>query len=165
MLKTANVQLKVMNQILDRLIPSDDSHTVIAEGETYSIEVIPENLMTFRVPSKDAPSPARLSVRFNYANEAEGSTGQGDFGAAANGSSQVKKRSIAAAGKDLRIYVSQDEKEPREGRCDATYLSEGTFFVYANNKQAKIFETNNIYVSFYSLKGCSINVTVKFTDP
>ena len=84
MLKTANVQLKVMNQILDRLIPSDDSHTVIAEGETYSIEVIPENLMTFRVPSKDAPSPAKLSVRFNYANEAEGSAGQGDFGAAAS---------------------------------------------------------------------------------
>ena len=164
MLKTANVQLKVMNQILDRLIPSDDSHTVISEGETYSIEVIPENLMTSRIPSKDAPSPAKLSVRFNYANEAEGSNGQSDFGAAASGSSQ-KKRSYAAASKDLRIYVSQDEKEPREGRCDATYLSESIFFVYANNKQAKIFETSNIYVSFYSLKGCSINVTVKFTDP
>lgn len=41
MLKTANVQIKVMNQLLDRLIPSDDSHTVITEGKNYSIEVIP----------------------------------------------------------------------------------------------------------------------------
>ena len=41
MLKTANVQIKVMNQLLDRLIPSDDSHTVINEGKNYSIEVIP----------------------------------------------------------------------------------------------------------------------------
>jgi len=40
MLKTANVQIKVMNQLLDRLIPSDDSHTVITEGKNYSIEVI-----------------------------------------------------------------------------------------------------------------------------
>lgn len=67
MLKTANVQIKVMNQLLDRLIPSDDSHTVINEGRNYSIEVIPQNLMTFRVPSKNANSPAKFIITFNDA--------------------------------------------------------------------------------------------------
>lgn len=41
MLTKANVQIKVMHQLLDRLIPSDDSHTVINCGKNYSIEVIP----------------------------------------------------------------------------------------------------------------------------
>ena len=44
---------------------------------------------------------------------------------------------------------------------------ESTFFVYGgNNKDAKSFENNsNIYISFYSQKGCSINVRVKFAAP
>ena len=64
-LKQTNVHIKVMNQMLDRLIPSDDSHTVITEGKSYSIEVIPSNLMTFRVPCKGAQSPARFFVSFD----------------------------------------------------------------------------------------------------
>lgn len=72
MLKTANVQIKVMNQLLDRLIPSDDSHTVINEGRNYSIEVIPQNLMTFRVPSKNANSPAKFIITFNDATQNQG---------------------------------------------------------------------------------------------
>ena len=67
--------------------------------------------------------------------------------------------------KDLRIYVSQEEKEPKEGRCDNSYFSESIIFVHTHNKMAKIFETSNIYISFYSIKGCSINVKVKFSDP
>ena len=44
---------------------------------------------------------------------------------------------------------------------------ESTFFVYGGNcKDAKSFENNsNIYISFYSQKGCSINVRVKFAAP
>ena len=40
------------------------------------------------------------------------------------------------------------------------------FFVHStHNKQAKVFEISNIYISFYSIKGCSINIKVKFSDP
>lgn len=67
--------------------------------------------------------------------------------------------------KDLRIYVSQEEKEPKEGRCDASYFSEHIFFVHTVNKQQKTFEGSNIYISFLSIKGCSINIKVKFSDP
>ena len=61
-----------MNQLLDRLIPSDDSHTVITEKKTYSIEVIEQNLMTFRVPSKNCNSPAKFSITFNDVHGAHG---------------------------------------------------------------------------------------------
>ena len=66
MLKDAGVQLKIMKQQLDRLIPSDDSHTVLIEGKVNSIEVIPSNLMTFRIPSKGSKSPARFVVQFSH---------------------------------------------------------------------------------------------------
>ena len=61
--------------------------------------------------------------------------------------------------------MSQEEKEPREDRNDAAYFGECTFFVHTVNKQVKIFENSNIYVSFLSLRGCSISVKVKFIDP
>ena len=55
-----------MKQQLDRLIPTDDSHTVLIENKEMSIEVIPNNLMTFRIPSKGLKSPAKFIVKFSY---------------------------------------------------------------------------------------------------
>ena len=164
MLKTANVQIKVMNQLLDRLIPSDDSHTVINEGKNYSIEVIPQNLMTFRVPSKNAHSPAKFTITFNDSGNAAAG-GRKNTEENAKVGRATKGNIAGGSNKDLRIYVSQEEKEPKEGRCDASYFSENVFFVHTQNKQSKMFETNNIYISFLSIKGCSINIKVKFTDP
>lgn len=92
MLKTANVQIKVMNQLLDRLIPSDDSHTVITEAKNYSIEVIEQNLMTFRVPAKGCNSPAKFIINYN------------DVSGGKNPSAQTKQGSLI--NKDLRIYIS-----------------------------------------------------------
>ena len=45
------------------------------------------------------------------------------------------------------------------------YQGESIFFVHTENKQVKIFENSNIYISFKSIKGCSISVKVKFSDP
>ena len=54
-----------MKQLLDRLIPFDDDHMVIREKKIQSIEVIENNLMTFRVPCKQACSPVKFTVTFN----------------------------------------------------------------------------------------------------
>ena len=157
LLKGVNVQAKVLNQLLDRLIPSDDSHTVITEGHAYSIEVIPQNLMTYRIPAKGCNSPAKFNITFNDSH------GQ-QVGAIDDLHAAAQKKTTVVS-KDLRIYVSLDEKEPKEGNCDQSFFSENSFFVHAKNKQTKIFETNNIYISFLSVKGCSINVKVRFVDP
>ena len=37
--------------------------------------------------------------------------------------------------------------------------------MHTHNKQAKTFENSNIYISFLSIKGCSITIRVKFLDP
>ena len=107
--------------------------------------------MTFRIPAKNCNSPAKFVIHYN-------DTTAGDKNATAPQGNKL-------VNKDLRIYVSQEEKEPKEGRCDASFFSENVFFVHTNNKVAKTFETSNIYISFYSMKGCSISIRVKFTDP
>ena len=74
MLQRNSVNIKQMKQLLDRLIPFDDDHMVIKENKTYSIEVIENNMMTFRVPCKQANSPAKFTVTFNnMSNQANGS--------------------------------------------------------------------------------------------
>ena len=136
-----------MRQILDRVIPSDDSHTIISEKQVCSIEVIPKNLMTFRVPSKNACSPAKFIIKYNN------STDDYDGKIANLGAKQRKlKQELAQNKNDLRIYVSQEDKIPNQGLCDAQYFMDCTFFVYGgNNKEAKSFDNNsNIYISFYS---------------
>ena len=102
MLKTAGVKIKVMNQLLDRLIPSDDSHTVIVENKTYSIEVIPGNLMTYRVPVKNIHPPMRVNITYNDMSE---------------GSPRARSPQKRIINKDLKVFVDQEEKEPKEGRC------------------------------------------------
>jgi hypothetical protein len=159
MSKKAATQIKIMKQILDRLIPSDDNHTVLQEGRINSIEVIPTNdeeqTMTFRLPCRNKVSPAKFVVTFT------------DIPAVRPDESTLdahKKRDKLVAAKDLRMFVSQDEKEPKQDRCDAIHEKEKTFYVNAKNG-AKQFDCHNIYVSFYSKRGCSISVRVKFIDP
>lgn len=123
MLKTANVQIKVMNQLLDRLIPSDDSHTVITEGKNYSIEVIPQNLMSFRVPCKNANSPAKFRITFDdTANDTETGEEVKTSHAIMSRGHPAKQNKDSLVNKDLRIFISQEEKEPREEHCDRSYF-------------------------------------------
>ena len=129
-----------MKQLLDRLIPSDDSHTVITENKLYGIEVIECNLMTFRVPCKSANSPAKFMVSFNDAireDTPKAANNAGDELTAVNKSAisrTSRKVKEKYGNKDLKIYVSQEEKEPKEDRCDASYYSENVFFVHTVNK-------------------------------
>ena len=78
----------------------------------------------------------------------------------------IAQKQAALVNKDMQIFVSQEEKEPREGHCEQSYYWDDTAItVHTQNKQAKIFENSNIYISFLSLAGCSINVRAKFADP
>lgn len=61
-LKQLKKDFEITKQIVDRTLPSDDRHTVINESNTYSISVLEENLMTFRVPCKNASSPAKFML-------------------------------------------------------------------------------------------------------
>jgi hypothetical protein len=50
--------------ILKRLIPEDDKHTIIEQ--TTSIEVIPDSLMTYKIPCSKRAAPCKIF--FKYTN-------------------------------------------------------------------------------------------------
>jgi hypothetical protein len=77
-----------MNVILKRLIPEDDKHTIIMDKTR--VEVIPDCLMTFKIPCSKKPSPCK--IYFKYLS-----------------------RSLT---QDLEVYVSLDEPVPTEKKCD-----------------------------------------------
>ena len=110
-------------------------------------------MISYRLPVRGSISPAVFTIDYKAAME-----GLDDKAAAA-----LKRRGLIT--EDLRIFVSFDIKEPSEGRCDETFFSETNFAVHTRNKQAKIFDNSNIYVSFLSAKGCSINVTANMAKP
>jgi len=65
MLKTTNREIKTLNQILDRLVPSDDKHTIIIPGRRKDIEVIPDNLMTYKASIRGERTPAKIRIHMH----------------------------------------------------------------------------------------------------
>jgi hypothetical protein len=51
-----------MSVVLMRLIPANDKHTIIT-GKSQ-IDVIPENLMTYRIPCLKKPAPLKLFFKY-----------------------------------------------------------------------------------------------------
>lgn len=98
--------------------------------------------MTFRVPCKTANSPAKFMLSFNNSSSIlddgkDGGKGGGQ-GAEATSKSRALSKEIAAQAaeinKDLRIFISQEDKEPKEGLCEASYFNKDVFFVHTKNK-------------------------------
>lgn len=58
-------EIQQMNEILKRLLPEDDRHTII--NSPTKIEVIPDCLMTFKIPSFQKNAPCKLF--FSYFNQ------------------------------------------------------------------------------------------------
>jgi hypothetical protein len=52
MLGLAQKKIKVLNQLLDRIIPENDSHTMLHANKLNELEVIEETLMTYKIPVK-----------------------------------------------------------------------------------------------------------------
>jgi hypothetical protein len=70
------------------LIPEDDKHTILSRTER--IEVIPDTLITYKIPCLKRMAPCKLY--FRYPNE--------------------------AGRHDLRVFVSCEESIPTDKKCD-----------------------------------------------
>ena len=62
--------------------------------------------------------------------------------------------------------MSERFKEPNEENCDHEWdLETALHFLYhRDNKRVKTFESGNVYISFYSVGGCSIDVRARFAE-
>lgn len=50
--------------ILKRLIPENDSHSVIMDSIPMKIYMIPDNLTTFKIPCRKMPSPCKITIKY-----------------------------------------------------------------------------------------------------
>lgn len=55
-------EIQILSAILERVLPADDSHTVIDRPK--QITVIADCLCTFKVPCFNKQSPCRISIRY-----------------------------------------------------------------------------------------------------
>jgi len=138
MILQTNRQIKTLHYQLSRVIPKNDDHLIIHPKKQVEIEVIPETLMSYRVSSRACLSPAKFTI------------------------SQRAAPHSKFFHTDLKVYLSTFHKEPKDGMCQKLYLNPDKIMFYSSGKEE--FEADNIYISFYSLSGCSITVSVVFPD-
>lgn len=82
-----------MHMVLNRLIPENDFHSTIKQNKPMQIYVIPDNLMTYKIPCRREPSPAKITIRY------------------------LEKR-IKGITPDLKVWVSLTEPTPQDQKCD-----------------------------------------------
>jgi len=76
-----------------RIIATENVHQTIHPNKPTDIEVIEDNPVFLKIPTRGALSPAKFKIEFRGAD--------------------AKRKNI-----DLKIYLSFTEKEPGEGKYD-----------------------------------------------
>ena len=96
-------------------------------------------MMTYRVHIRNQYCPVKVIVQYN----------------------DKKVKGVATA--DLKVYCSMTQREPSEHDCIKSFINPDMFAI--SDGLHKKFQTECLYISFYSMFGKSITVTVIFPDP
>ena len=96
-LKTAEYEINEINMILKTVVPENDDHLIISGYEPLKIKVFPLNLMSFRIPCHEKPSPCKIKLK--YLNQMKGIT------------------------PDLIIFQSCTQENPKENKCDKKFIA------------------------------------------
>lgn len=103
-LSQTGMQIKIMSQVLDRLVASDDKHVTITQHQTSRIELIPETLMTFKVPCKGQYTPCRITI------------------------------TSLGMDKTFKTFVSCTEKSPDKTNCDIQRDGDSILTIFSPSK-------------------------------
>lgn len=107
----ASTRIKKLNQMLDRIIPENDSKMVLHEKKIHEIEVPEDDLRTYKIPVKDMESPVKIIFKYDVQKD--------------------KKLNTVKPTPRLRVFISQSNKEPKMGMCDANYTGPSKVLVHA----------------------------------
>ena len=94
-----------MATILKRLIPENDSHTILHEFKPNKVQVIPEYLMNFKVLCRGRASPLKVTIHYP----------------------EFKP--------DLTCYTSLEHTVPNSKNCKDAFVVPRVFHVSAENKR------------------------------
>ena len=110
---------------------------MISANKPTPIEVIEQTLMVFRVRAKNCLTPA--SFKFDYPPN-------------------LKLSQI-----DFKVFLSTTHTEPNEKHHEKMAKLPSFFALKSDDKEG--FFCEYIYISLYSVTGCSVTVTVRFPEP
>ena len=64
---------------------------------------------------------------------------------------------------DLKVYYSRTDEEPNENSYDRLIHNPGKAIILSNEGKEK-FETDEVYLSLYSLTGCFVTLTLHMKE-
>lgn len=138
-LENVNRSFKKIKYFLRRVVcAKDDQHIVLGQSQQL-IDVVPDELMFFKVSVRDKQAPARLLL--NYLDGQPFSS---------------LKRKKGQRNVDLRIHYSADPKnsEPTEQECFKVYHNPLRTVPLITPSGRDFYESDWVYLSFYSQVGC-----------
>ncbi len=166
MMKQFNAEALTLNYQLKRLVADKDSHSVLAHRRAERIEVIPDTYMFYKVVTKDMLAPGKIQFSFEpgqYVRARRNSFG--DVKGANGGESPTPKAKVARQKVELQAYfsVSDKNREPTKENHDKAVDSPcGTIAMPIVGKDR--FENEDVFVSLYSMTGCTVYLTPSFPD-
>lgn len=133
-----------------------------------TIEVLDDTYMFFKVVTKDMLAPGKIN--FSYADGQHVRSGRVEFVRSSTNKgvespASPSKPKLTRKKVELSVYFSVSEKnrEPTKENCDKSVDSPvGAITMPMVGKDR--FENEEVYVSLYSLTGCTVNLTVLFPD-
>ena len=117
---------------------NDKRNTLVARYP-QDIEVMEEQMMTYKVSTKGMYCPVKVIIQYN----------------------DKKVKGVPKC--DLKVYCSLTYREPNEHECFRSFINPDRFAI--SDGLHKKFQQEYLYISLYSMFGKSITITVIFPDP
>ena len=135
---------------------------MLAHKRVEKIEVIPNTYMFFKVVTKDMLAPGKINFAF----------GEGQYVRARRNSNLATsdeipspKRRVPRQKVELSVYFSCNDKnrEPTKENCDKAVESPSGSITMPNEGKER-FSNDEVYLSLYSITGCTVLLTPTFPD-
>lgn len=106
-IRKVDTKIKELKNVLLRIVPTDDKHTYLLPGAPTEMALIPDMLMTYKIPCAGKNAPC--IIKFAYGDKYN----------------------------HVSIFISQTEVAPTEKNCDTKLFSPKMFVVQDKAKGAK----------------------------
>ena len=106
-IRKVDTKIKELKNVLLRIVPTDDKHTYLLPGTPTEMALIPDMLMTYKIPCAGKNAPC--IIKFAYGDKYN----------------------------HVSIFISQTESMPSEKNCDTKLFSPKMFVVQDKAKGAK----------------------------
>ena len=169
MVSTLKQECNTLNYKLKRIVADKDSQSVLQPKKTEKVDVIPSTYMSYKIPTRDMQAPGQIHfayaegqfVRSRRATMRRLATQE----APPSPTSPGKKQKVSRQKVELVVYFSLSEKnrEPTAENCDKAVDSpSGCITMPMVGKDR--FENDDVYLSLFSISGCTVYLTVSFPE-